>query len=449
MCLRWEFVRLALAEGANVRALCRRYGVSPTTGYKWLARYRAAGRAGLADRSRRPAHVPGRTPATLEARVLALRDAHPAWGGRKLRRRLQALGVADVPSASTITAILRRHGRLAAARPRPPTVGRFEHDAPNALWQIDFTGHVALRRGRCHPLALIDDHSRFALALEACGDERLATVKQRLSMAFRRYGLPWRLLADNGPPWGDDAASRHTRLTVWLLRLDIAVSHGRPYHPQTQGKVERFHRSLRAEVLAGPLLRDLADCQRRFDAWRQVYNAERPHDGLGLAVPLARYRPSPRPFPETLPPLLYDGGEIVRRVDQQGRLSWRNRVFRVGKALAGQAVAIRPTGHDGRFDVDDVVVLLTNSMTWSKRPIETYTLHWSTGRSSCLTPFENLWCIAGTWCSTMKLARFVTFPMSLSGIISCRRWGSCGPWPLRWRLEVTRSWPGACSAIPF
>lgn len=351
MDLREEFVRLAMAEGADVRALCRRYGVSPTTGYKWLARYRAAGRTGLEERSRRPTRSPGHTPAAVEARVLALRDRHPAWGGRKLRRRLLALGEGDVPSASTITAILRRHGRLAETGPRPPVVGRFEAAQPNELWQIDFKGHVALARGRCHPLTLIDDHSRFALALEACADERATTVKARLSAVFRRYGLPWRLLADNGPPWGDDADSRHTRLTVWLLRLDVAVSHGRPYHPQTQGKVERFHRSLKAEVLGGPPLRDLADCQRRFDAWRQVYNAERPHDGLGLEVPLGRYRPSPRPFPETLPPIAYDTGEIVRRVDRQGRLSWRNRVFRVGKALAGQAVALRPARADGHLDV--------------------------------------------------------------------------------------------------
>ena len=349
---REEFVRLARQEGSNMRALCRRYGVSPTTGYTWLGRYEAEGRCGLADRSRRPHSSPGRTAPEIEQRVLALRDAHPAWGGRKLRQRLLRLGVAPVPAISTITEILRRHGRLdgkAAAKHR--AFQRFEHAAPNDLWQMDFKGHFALAAGRCHPLTLLDDHSRFALGLEACADERGATVRDRLTAIFRRYGLPRRILADNGAPWGDDAQSRHTKLTVWLLRLDVALSHPRPYHPQTQGKVERFHRSIDAELLAGPSPDDLADCQRRFDAWRHVYNAERPHQALDLAVPLDRYRPSQRSFPETLPPLHYDSHDIVRRVMPTGCLCWQGRRWRVGKALAGQDVAIRPTTTHGGFNV--------------------------------------------------------------------------------------------------
>lgn len=349
---REEFVMLALADGSNVRALCRRYGVSPTTGYTWLARYEAEGRDGLADRSRQPHSSPGRTASTVEARVLALREEHPAWGGRKLRRRLQQLDEPAVPSASTITGILRRHGRLNAddaAKHR--AVQRFEHAEPNDLWQMDFKGHFALAAGRCHPLTALDDHSRFALGLEACADERGGTVQGRLTAIFRRYGLPWRILVDNGSPWGDDADSRHTKLTIWLLRLDVAVSHGRPYHPQTQGKIERFHRSLAAEILAGRPPEDLDDCQRRFDAWRHVYNTERPHQAIDLAVPLERYRPSPRSFPETLPPIDYDSHEIVRRVDGHGRFSWRAQRWRAGRALQGQRVAIRHTTKEGRFDV--------------------------------------------------------------------------------------------------
>ena len=350
--LREEFVMLAQAEGSNLRELCRRYGVSPTTGYKWLARHAATGRTGLIDRSRRPRASPGRTPPQVENRILALRDRHPAWGGRKLRRRLQQLGEDRVPSASTITAILRRHGRLdATAATKHRAFIRFEKPAPNDLWQMDFKGHFAVPAGRCHPLTVLDDHSRFALGLEACADERATTVQERLCGIFRRYGLPWRILVDNGAPWGDDADSRYTRLTVWLLRLGVAVSHGRPYHPQTQGKIERFHRSLAAEVLTGPPPRELADCQRRFDAWRHVYNTERPHEAIGLLVPLERYRPSPRPFPDILSPVEYDSADIVRRVDQDGRLSWRNQRFRVGKAFQGQPVAIRPTEDNGRFDV--------------------------------------------------------------------------------------------------
>ncbi len=200
MSLRLEFVTLAAAEGANVRELCRRYGISPETAYKWVGRYRAGGPDALADRSRRPASSPRRCPDALEAEVLRLRDQHPAWGGRKLRARLVALGH-DAPAASTITAILRRHGRLDPARAAAHTpFTRFEHDVPNRLWQIDFKGHFATAGGRCHPLTALDDHSRFALGLIACGDEQDATVRGHLTALFRRYGLPERVLCDNGPP---------------------------------------------------------------------------------------------------------------------------------------------------------------------------------------------------------------------------------------------------------
>jgi transposase InsO family protein len=349
---REEFVMLALAEGSCRRDLCRRYEISPTTGYKWLERYAEQGREGLVDRSRRPHASPRRTPEAIEAAVLALRDKHPAWGGRKLRRRLLDLGHQAVPSASTITAILHREGRLdEAASAKHRAFQRFEKAAPNELWQMDFKGHFALAQGRCHPLSLIDDHSRFAPGLEACANEQDVTVRERLTKVFRRYGMPWRILVDNGAPWGDDLDSRHTKLTVWLLRLGVAVSHGRPYHPQTQGKAERFHRSLAEEVLTRPTPKDLDECQRRFDAWRHVYNSERPHEALKLAVPLTRYRSSQRQFPEQMPPLDYDSTDIVRKVDANGRLSWNGRTFSVGKALKGLAVAIRPTIEDGRYNV--------------------------------------------------------------------------------------------------
>jgi len=349
---REEFVTLARAESSNKRALCRRFGISPTTGYKWLKREAGEGRTGLVDRSRRPAHSPGRTPAAMEARVLALRDAHPAWGGRKLARRLRDMGVADVPSPSTITEILRRHGRLDEARSASHRrFVRFEHAAPNDLWQMDFKGHFALGHGRCHPLTVLDDHSRFALGLQACADERAQTVQERLVAIFRQYGLPWRILADNGSPWGDDADSPHTLLTVWLLRLGVAVSHGRPYHPQTQGKAERFHRSLKAELIDRRPFANLEECQRHFDGWRHVYNTERPHQAIELNPPISRYRVSARPFPETLPPIEYDNGDIVRRVDAAGKLSFKNKTFRVGRAFRGYQVALRPTNNDGCFDV--------------------------------------------------------------------------------------------------
>ena len=348
---REAFCRLAMVEGANVRELCRRFGVSSSTGYLWLERWRSAGREGLSDRSRRPATSPKRTVAELEVQVLAVRAAHPVWGGRKIRRVLERQGVA-APSASTITEILRRHGKLdgpGAGEPRAWT--RFEHAEPNDLWQMDFKGHFALEAGRCHPLTVLDDHSRYALELGACGDEQGQTVQARLTQVFRHYGLPRRILADNGPPWGTAGPERHTPLTVWLLDLGVPVSHGRPYHPQTQGKEERFHRTLKAEVLDGRCFQDLAQAQAAFDAWRGVYNHHRPHQALGQHVPARRYRVSPRRFPVRIAPPEYDTGEIVRTVHHGGWISFRGRRLYGSKAFASHRIALRPTDTDGRFNI--------------------------------------------------------------------------------------------------
>jgi transposase InsO family protein len=349
---RREFVMLFEQEGMNRRELCRRFGISPQTGYELARRYQQEGEAGLADRSRRPHGSPDRTAPEVEELVLSLRDKHPCWGGRKLRRRLQDLKHTDVPSASTITEVLRRHGRLdpAASRAREKPQ-RFERAAPNELWQMDFKGHFPTLNGQCHPLTVLDDHSRFSLGLRACGNQTEATVRTELTAIFRCYGLPQRLLMDNGSPWGSaNAEHRYTHFEVWLMELGIKVSHGRPYHPQTQGKDERFHRTLAAEAIGRRSFADLTECQRRFDAWRLIYNAERPHEALGLATPISRYRPSLRRLPEPLEPFDYGAGAILRRVDDDGWLSFRGRPCKLGRAFINRQVAIQPTITDGCFD---------------------------------------------------------------------------------------------------
>ena len=352
MSQRLEFVSLAQREGNNMRELCRRFGVSPSTGYKWLRRFSDGGAAAMVDQPRRPHHSPQRTQLEVEQVVLAVRDAHPAWGARKLRAWLLARGHEHLPSPSTITAILQRQGRTDPVEGRKHKAWqRFEHEAPNQLWQMDFKGHFPLSTGRCHPLTVLDDHSRFALGLEACPDETAKTVQQRLTTIFRCYGLPDRMVMDNGSPWGSDEDHHYTPLTVWLLRLGIAVSHGRPYHPQTQGKDERFHRTLKAEVLQGRTFVDLTQCQRTFDPWRTLYNLERPHEALGMAVPASRYQVSSRSFPETLPPVEYGPDDLVRRAGDRGRISVFGRDFKVGRAFKGLPVALRPTADDGTFNV--------------------------------------------------------------------------------------------------
>jgi transposase InsO family protein len=350
--VRLEFVNLALQPDAQIRQLCRRFGISPTIAYKWMNRYRREGLPGLADQSRRPQQSPARTEAVVEQQIVGLRRQHPAWGARKLRRRLQDLGASRLPATSTITGVLHRHGLITpeqsqAARPYQ----RFERSAPNQLWQVDFKGHFALRQGRCHPLCSLDDHSRYNVLLAACANQQEATAQARLKGAFRLHGLPDQILWDNGSPWGSGGGSELTALDVWLMRLGIRVSHGRPYHPQTQGKEERFHRTLQAEVLARGGWSDCAQVQAAFDQWRRVYNTQRPHEALGMETPVRRYQPSQRSFPESLPPVEYASPVEVRRVDQQGYISYQGRSWRVGRAFLGLPVGVRPGNHDGLMEV--------------------------------------------------------------------------------------------------
>lgn len=352
MSQRREFIMFAQAEEANLSALCKRYGISRKTGYKWLRRAGTEGAAGLQDRSRRPRHTNNKTANDVEQAVVTLRRQHPAWGARKLRSRLKALGQADVPAPSTVHGILQRHGLIdpnGAAPPQPWQ--RFEHAAPNHLWQMDFKGHVALQTARCHPLTVLDDHSRFSLCLAACADETGNTVQTRLIRTFEHYGLPDAMTMDNGAPWGSDADHPYTAFTLWLMRLNIRVTHSRPYHPQTQGKDERFHRTLKAEVLRGPPFRDLAQAQQRFDAWREVYNLERPHEALGQQVPASRYRPSVRAFPGALPAIEYGPDDLVRKVQCQGEFSFHGHAWRVSKCFHGYPIALRPTAEDGKFSI--------------------------------------------------------------------------------------------------
>jgi transposase InsO family protein len=347
---RREFVRLAMVEGTNRRELCRRFGIHPDTGYKWLGRWTAEEE--LADRSRRPHSSPTQTDRATEDRILAVRDAHPAWGARKIACCLERDGV-KAPACSTVHQILRRHDRIVPPPGGAAAQQRFEMPAPNLLWQMDFKGWMPLGNGgRCHPLTILDDHSRYDLCLEACANEQGGTVQDRLQLTFRRYGLPEAFFVDNGTPWGDSSGQRWTRLGVWLLKLGIAVLHSRPYHPQSRGKNERFHRTLQAEVFALKRFRDLGEVQRAFDAWRTTYNLERPHEALDQDVPASRYRPSPRSMPDRLPQIEYDANEIVRRVGTtKAYISFKGRPWKLPQAFYGERVAIRPLNADGQYGI--------------------------------------------------------------------------------------------------
>ena len=347
---RARFVAEAMAEGSNRRALCRLYGISPTTAYKWLGRVSSGG--GLEDCPRRPRHTPRATAPEIEGMVVELRREHPCWGGRKIHHVLRRRGVAPLPHANTITGILHRHGLIGVeASAEHRAFQRFERAAPNELWQIDFKGHFPVGGGRCHPLTVVDDHSRFAVALVACADEGRKGVQAALCETFERYGLPEAMLMDNGPPWGTDGRHRHTKLTAWLMRLGIAPCHGRPFHPQTRGKNERFNGTLKREVIAGQRFDDLAAVQRRFDVWRQIYNHERPHQAIGDEPPETRFEKSPRDLPKALPAIVYAPDCLVRRVQKDGRIGFMNRAVFVSNAFAGQPIGLRPSPKDGVFDI--------------------------------------------------------------------------------------------------
>ena len=350
---RTEFVALAMREGSNRRELCRRFGISAKTGYKWLRRARADAEGWAADQSRRPHHSPGRSEPGLESAVLAVRDRHPAWGARKIAWTLEREG-ATPPAVSTVHAILQRHGRVNRRDMPAAATGRFEYPRPNQIWQMDFKGRTKMVGGRyMHPLTVVDDHSRYAVCLSACADERTETVKTRVTQAFQRYGLPDAFLVDNGAPWGGGPRTPWTPLSVWLLKLGVDVLHSRPYHPQTRGKNERFNRTLIDEVLAWKLFQSLDQVQSAFDAWRLVYNTQRPHEGIGMSLPVSRYQPSPRSMPDTLPRTEYASSETVRRVGlTKTYISFKNRLWKVPQAFAGEHVAIRPDhAKDGNFGI--------------------------------------------------------------------------------------------------
>lgn len=352
MSQRSEFIMLALQKGINFSELCRRFNISRKTGYKFLNRYIENGYNGLKDHSKRPKHSPSITPPEIEQSILLLRDKHPAWGGRKLKRRLEDMGHINIPSPSTITEILKRNKRISKEESEKHKAWhRFEAEGPNELWQMDFKGYFQARDSRCYPLTVLDDHSRYSLCIGACRNERKTVVEQHLIKVFQKYGLPVRMLMDNGSPWGSDSTNKHTALTVWLMRLGIQISHSRPYHPQTLGKDERFHRSLKAEVLNYCENRSINQCQILFDDWRDIYNTERPHEALEMKTPISYYQLSNRQYPEVMPEIEYGPDDEVRKVQINGIIYFKNKEFRVSKAFKGQRIAIRPTGVDGKYSI--------------------------------------------------------------------------------------------------
>jgi len=347
-----QFIELALEKKIKFKHLCKEFGISRKTGYKLLNRVELHGQQALKEQSRKPKISPTKTNPAIETLIIETRRLHPEWGGEKLKIYLEKKGYNGLPSEKTIDRILKRYGLITAEASENHTPWRrFEHEHPNDLWQMDFKGHFATCTERCHPLTLLDDHSRYSLLIKASANEQGNTVKTALIEVFRENGLPWRMTMDNGSPWGYSGNQQHTTLTAWLIRLGIRVSHSRPKHPQTQGKLERFHRTLKLELLKHYSFANRMEAQAGFDWWRKIYNEERPHEAIGFEVPLTRYKPSERNYPELLTPITYDEGFQVRKVQQEGIIHFKGKEYRVGAAFNGQPVGLKESKVEGCMDV--------------------------------------------------------------------------------------------------
>lgn len=341
MDLREQRVRFVVAASRNEKSmceLCREFGISRPVGYEWLRRYQEGGVAAIAERSRRPQRSPRRTESGIEQRVLELRYRYPDWGARKLRVLLQREGIEL--ARNTVHRILLRHNLVQPEDRHQPAVTRFERSAPNELWQMDFKG-PKLWHQPVGPLSVLDDYSRYLIVLAAAGSTRIECVKQPLIAAFSEYGIPQEMLMDHGTPWWNpQTTGGMTQLSLWLMRQGIGLRWSGIRHPQTQGKVERFHGELQRALARRRVL--VPDVQRWLDEFRWEHNYVRPHEALHMATPSSRWRASKRKYNPQPPRWEYPVGAWVLKVDTSGKLRVKNMHCNIGGALAGEWVQLIP-----------------------------------------------------------------------------------------------------------
>jgi len=335
-----------LLEGEAMSEVCRAFGISRKTGYKIFDRYREHGLEALSDRSRRPVRYANQLPQQIEALIVALKRAKPHWGARKIRellvRRLD--GDVRVPAKSTVHAVLHRHGLVKpAGRPRRRATGTAlsAGAAPNDLWCADFKGEFKLGNGRyCYPLTVTDHASRFLLLCEAFESTREDPVVTAFAQLFRERGLPQAIRSDNGVPFASpNALFNLSKLSVWWLRLGIAIERIQPGQPQQNGRHERMHLTLKQEATRPPGMNSLQQ-QARFDAFVREFNAERPHEALAMQCPAEVYRPSPRPY-NGLPEIAYPMHDRDVLVTACGRICMHRKRVNISTVLAGQRVGIK------------------------------------------------------------------------------------------------------------
>lgn len=343
---RFRFIAGCLSGGEAMTSLCLRYGISRKTGYKWLNRYRAEGALGLQDQSRAPHRTGHSLSGEISARILSLRNEHPSWGPRKLLARL-AHTDPDVPwpAASTVGDLLRRHGlthqrdrRRRADNVTGPSVSA---DAINESWSADFKGWFRTGDGlRCEPLTISDNHSRYLFACHAVPRITFDCVSPLFQKVFQDHGMPRAMRTDNGAPFAHRMGlGGLTRLSVWFLKLGIWPDRIAVGRPDQNGRHERMHRTL-AEDTASPPAATLGEQQQRLDAWRQVYNTIRPHEGLNNQTPAQIHKMSGRPYPNVIRPWDYPADHLPRRVSGKGYIKWKDGHIYLTEALANETVAL-------------------------------------------------------------------------------------------------------------
>jgi transposase InsO family protein len=370
---RRAFVTAFQRREQSFSALCRYFGISRPTGYKWLERFTASGDAGLEDESRAPLHQHRAMPEALRSAILELRAHHPTWGPKKLKARLESdYPDRAWPARSTIGELLRREG---LAQPRPARRRTLLHDqplahaaAPNDVWCADFKGWFLTANGqRCDPLTITDAYSRYLIRCRAVPKTDSPHVQQIFEAAFRECGLPLAIRTDNGAPFASTGLAGLSRLAVWWIRLGIRPERIVPGCPEQNGRHERFHETLHQET-ANPPKANLARQQLRFAEFQDEYNHLRPHEALGMRTPDRFYRCSSRKFPSSIPELAYPFECWLRRVSPAGHFSWQHRQVYLSVLLEDQDVALRPL-EDGVYEVFFGPLLLG----WFDEPSATFT----------------------------------------------------------------------------
>ncbi len=332
--------------GQTVAEVCRRHEISRQTFYAWRRRFDAVGIAGLLERDRTPLHQPRRIDAALEQRICTMRRQHPRWGARTIRTRLQRAGV-DVPSISTVHRVLRRNHLVVPDPTKKPKalLKRFERDEPNDLWQMDAT-EIRLSDGTAvEVVTTLDDHARFMLSGVVCPVTTCDETWESFRRAAAAYGLPRQVFTDNHLSFSGRRWGREVMFERKLRSLDVQLIHGRPYHPQGRGKIERFHKTLKDFIEDEGGADDLEQLQEIVDRFRSDYNLERPHQAIGDITPAERYRPSARALghAEDLQDPNYGPGSIIRKTSSRGVVCWNHIKIAIGRQWGGRLVKIEPT----------------------------------------------------------------------------------------------------------